>query len=751
MFVRAATALLAFVLAVALIPVAPPAAQASPTLADPSPPPGGVVLGPEIEVRARVAGSSSAAPQVTVGGVEFDARVEDGEVIAVGQADPGVQEVVVRLDGAERTWRISVSGMGMSRLSGEDRYATSAAISRATFREDGAASVAVLARGDDFADGLAGAPLAVAAAGPLLLTASDALPAATAAELDRVLSDEDATVYILGGAGAISPAVQRAVAADFRRTVRLEGDDRAATAAAVAAEVDRLLTEEEDAEPAAPDPAPAQEDDPVEDDPVEDDPGEDDPGEDDEPEPEEPVTRRDAVLVAARAAADALAVAGPAAAAGMPILLTNPDELPAATAEALEGRSRVLIVGGPAVVSEDVAATVAAGGAQVRRISGDDRFQTAVAVGQHFDLFGGDLALAAADGFADALAGGPHAAAHGLPLLFTDAQGLPAGESYLRDRVTVYGGEAAVGEGAAAALRRQWVSRGAPPVRNAVPGDGSTVDVFPRIRMTLPEVIDPDASVVHATIDGAELDGRLVQSDSGLSLSLVAEEPDLRPGRTYTVEVTGALSTGDGTIRHHAWSFAYRTPLELNPGDSGENVRRLQRALRDAGYWLPSVSGSYGPRTTEAVIAFQKSKGLPRTGRVDTTTWRRLMTDPAPPRPRSSSGTVLEIDTRRDVLMIVVSGQVRWVFHVSTGRGGGAVTTPGRHRIFRQVNGNDRGPLGVLYRPKYFHRGIAIHGYPSVPTYSASSGCVRIPNPAMDFLWSSGYAPIGRAVWVYRS
>lgn len=744
MLLRVTSALLTFVLAVALIPLAPPAAQASPTLADPSPPPGGVILGPEIEVRARVVGAASGTPQVTVGGVDFDARVEDGEVVAAGQADPGVQEIVVRLDGAERTWQIGVSVMGVSRLAGENRYATAAAISRATFREDGSASVAVLARGNDFADGLAGAPLAVAAGGPLLLTDADELPAATRAELDRLLTDEDATVYILGGASAISPAVERAVAADYRRIVRLEGSDRAATAAAIAAEVDQLMADEEEH-------GVSDTEDNVAESEKDDEPALAEPLEHNESPPEEPVARRDAVLVAARVAADGLAVAGPAAAAGMPILLTQPDELPAATAEALEGRSRVLIVGGSAVVSEAVEAEVAAGGAQVRRLAGKNRFATAVAVGQHFDLFGGDVALASADGFADALAGGPHAAADGLPLLFANAQGLPAGESYLRGRVTVYGGAAMVGDATVAALHRQSVSRGAPPVRNAVPGHGSTVDVFPRIRMTLPQVIDPDASVVHATINGAELNGRLVQSDSGLSLSLVADEPDLRPGRTYTVEVTGALSTGDGTIRHHAWSFAYRTPLELNPGDSGEDVRRLQRALRDAGYWLPSVNGSYGPRTTEAVIAFQKSKGLPRTGRVDTTTWRRLMTDPAPPRPRSSSGTVLEIDTRRDVLMIVVSGQVRWVFHVSTGRGGGAVTTPGRHRIFRQVNGNDRGPLGVLYRPKYFHRGIAIHGYPSVPTHSASSGCVRIPNPAMDFLWSSGYAPIGRAVWVYRS
>jgi lipoprotein-anchoring transpeptidase ErfK/SrfK len=33
----------------------------------------------------------------------------------------------------------------------------------------------------------------------------------------------------------------------------------------------------------------------------------------------------------------------------------------------------------------------------------------------------------------------------------------------------------------------------------------------------------------------------------------------------------------------------------------------------------------------------------------------------------------------------------------------------------------------VLYFPSYFLRGFAVHGYPSVPAYPASHGCVRIP------------------------
>jgi lipoprotein-anchoring transpeptidase ErfK/SrfK len=67
----------------------------------------------------------------------------------------------------------------------------------------------------------------------------------------------------------------------------------------------------------------------------------------------------------------------------------------------------------------------------------------------------------------------------------------------------------------------------------------------------------------------------------------------------------------------------------------------------------------------------------------------------------------------------------------------------------RAVNGNDKGPLGVLYRPRYFNGGIAVHGYTSVPSYPASHGCVRVSNAAMDWIWANQIMAIGSPVWVH--
>jgi hypothetical protein len=76
-------------------------------------------------------------------------------------------------------------------------------------------------------------------------------------------------------------------------------------------------------------------------------------------------------------------------------------------------------------------------------------------------------------------------------------------------------------------------------------------------------------------------------------------------------------------------------------------------------------------------------------------------------------------------------------------------TPPEQWTISREIDGLRRSPLGLLYRPKHFHEGVAIHGYTSVPAHPASHGCVRVTYRAMDHIWGAGLMPVGTAVWVY--
>jgi lipoprotein-anchoring transpeptidase ErfK/SrfK len=158
----------------------------------------------------------------------------------------------------------------------------------------------------------------------------------------------------------------------------------------------------------------------------------------------------------------------------------------------------------------------------------------------------------------------------------------------------------------------------------------------------------------------------------------------------------------------------------LGPGSRGASVRELERRLRGFGYALRAVDGHYGHDTTEAVLAFQKVQGLPWTGRVNRRLWRALERARTP-RPRYARGNHIEVDKRRQLLFVIRGGRVALISHVSTGATGN--TPVGRWRVYRKVTGWD----WVLWYPMYFLRGFAIHGYPSVPAYPASHGCVRVP------------------------
>jgi N-acetylmuramoyl-L-alanine amidase len=158
----------------------------------------------------------------------------------------------------------------------------------------------------------------------------------------------------------------------------------------------------------------------------------------------------------------------------------------------------------------------------------------------------------------------------------------------------------------------------------------------------------------------------------------------------------------------------------LRMGSHGPSVLALKQRLAELRFALPGVDAGYGFRTYEAVLAFQKFHGLARTGRVGSAEWRALWGRSAP-RPRVRSGDYIEVDKSRQVLMEVRDGEVDRVVHVSTGATGN--TPVGTWRVYREVFGWD----WVLYHPMYFLRGFAIHGYPSVPSYPASHGCVRVP------------------------
>lgn len=300
----------------------------------------------------------------------------------------------------------------VDRVAGPDRTATAAELSRDTVL---AGTTVVLARADAYPDALAGAPLARALGAPLLLTGGERLGDRAAREVRRLGAT---TAVLLGGEAALSPQV----AADLEAlgvgdVTRLAGDDRFATAAAIAAHLGAVTgtapTHAYLVEGAHPDPQ--------------------------------------------RGWPDAVAASALAAQQAAPVLLATHDELPPATAAALEALpdATVRVVGGPSAVADDVVAAIAQ---PVERIAGGDRHATSAAVADVAVAEGADPAttvLATSAGWPDALAAGPAAAALGGVLLLVDgtaAGGGPTAAAWLGghreaiDRVVLAGGPAVLDE-----------------------------------------------------------------------------------------------------------------------------------------------------------------------------------------------------------------------------------------------------------------------------------------------------------------
>lgn len=118
----------------------------------------------------------------------------------------------------------------VTRLSGVDRYATSAAIS-STFAPG--TSVAYVATGANFPDALSGAAVAAGSqTGPMLLVDGTSISPLVGDELARL---KPGRIVVLGGQSAISAAVQQQLGAYTTGGVtRIAGTDRFGTSAAIA-------------------------------------------------------------------------------------------------------------------------------------------------------------------------------------------------------------------------------------------------------------------------------------------------------------------------------------------------------------------------------------------------------------------------------------------------------------------------------------------------------------------------------------
>lgn len=255
----------------------------------------------------------------------------------------------------------------VTRVAGADRYDTAARMVQRFFPST--ADTVFVASGDSPIDALAGVPAAGVHDAPLLLVRPDSVPLETRVELLRLAPRQ---IVILGGEQVISPSVEESVGDYAETTVRFSGADRYATALAIS-------------QATFPDGAGT------------------------------------LYVAAGDRPADALSAGAVAAAGKMPLLLISSAGIPPEVRSEIDRLNpvNIVVLGGPAVLSEAIAAELAqfaSGG--VVRFGGQDRYDTSAEVSRlSLQPPRPTVFLASGVNVIDALAAGAAAASVGAPVL----------------------------------------------------------------------------------------------------------------------------------------------------------------------------------------------------------------------------------------------------------------------------------------------------------------------------------------------
>lgn len=342
--------------------------------------------------------------------LDLSARTRAGAVAHATATSSGGSTSTIT--GSEVRSRLKVNSAFIARagvrLGGADRYATAAAVAR----EVPLSAAVLIASGEALVDATVGGPLAGAVQGPILLSHGAALPHVTTAELDRRRGSVE-TAYILGGTAVVPASVERVLRERGLEVIRLGGTDRYATARLVASEVARHADVSQ-------------------------------------------------VVVAEGAAMpDVVSSSGPAAALGMPILLTRSTGLHPSAAQALGelDPDSAFVVGGLLDPATEDSIRVSA--KSVRRLSGPDRYATAAVVATHFaPRMSGYASAVVTSGHDTNLVDALAASALRQPMLFVRPTGMPSATTdalqRLRaaGRIVVVGGTSAVSDAVLLTARR---------------------------------------------------------------------------------------------------------------------------------------------------------------------------------------------------------------------------------------------------------------------------------------------------------
>lgn len=247
-----------------------------------------------------------------------------------------------------------------SRLSGVNRYTTSAAISKEGWTQS---STVIIATGMDYADALAASSLAKLKASPILLTQKNAMDESVITEIKRLKASQ---AILVGGAGVIGTGVENQLKSLNVNITRINGSDRYDTSRKVAEIIG---------------------------------------------------VKNGIVMSTGLDYPDALSIAPISGIKAIPILLSPKNSMNLGVAQYLKTKDIPVsyIVGGTGVIGSAIASSLP----NSKRLGGTNRYDTNLIINKYFenDLNFDTIYLATGSNFPDAIAGSALAAKNNAPII----------------------------------------------------------------------------------------------------------------------------------------------------------------------------------------------------------------------------------------------------------------------------------------------------------------------------------------------
>jgi hypothetical protein len=251
-------------------------------------------------------------------------------------------------------------------------------------------------------------------------------------------------------------------------------------------------------------------------------------------------------------------------------------------------------------------------------------------------------------------------------------------------------------------------------------GKATVLDTVPVSGTVKPYVAGQHVEV-NFFLDGKEVLKRQVKVQQGANETGTFEASVVvKDGGKYAVsahhEATAALGS-DSTVRK-SWTVSFPG---LSQGECSAVVGAFKSHLAKLGY----VSGSgecFTPRLGREVLAYRKVNDMDRTKKAGPGLVQAAFEGKGGYHVKyPDAGEHAEVPLAKQVLVLVKNGKAFAIYPVSTGKPS-TPTITGHYEFYRQEPGvNSEGMVDSFY----WHNGYAVHGYPEVPNYAASHGCVR--------------------------